>query len=190
MAIVVIGGSAKDVGKTALVCGVIAAFRELAWTAVKITGHDYDLASPVVNRMKFPNGVIREETNLGAETDTARYLAAGARRALLVTRLGADIPIEEIRRALNGDRNVIFESNRIVDLLKPDVCIALVGGVTTVKKSFTRLLPMADALVNVQNTCEVEGAPAGIPRFHLQSPDRIPEEMANWLKARLHVPPQ
>lgn len=188
MAIVVVGGSAKDVGKTTLVCGVIAAFREFAWTAVKITGHDYDPGSPVAaDRSGFLRTTIREETSPGLKTDTARYLAAGARRALLVTRIGADIPREEIRRSLNGDRNVIFESNRIVDVLRPDVCLALVGGITTeVKESFARLLRVADALVSVQNACKVGDVPAEIPRFQFQSLDRISEEMANWLKARLH----
>ena len=71
---------------------------------------------------------IREETIAGQQTDTSRYLAAGARRALLVTRQRAEVPIEEIRRAVGADRNVIFESNRIVDAIKPDVCLALASG--------------------------------------------------------------
>jgi len=44
VAIVVIGGSGKDIGKTTLVCAVISALREFGWTAVKITGHDYEPA--------------------------------------------------------------------------------------------------------------------------------------------------
>ena len=39
MAIIVVCGSGRGVGKTALVCGLIAALPELRWTAWKITSH-------------------------------------------------------------------------------------------------------------------------------------------------------
>jgi len=68
MAIVVVGGSGRGVGKTALVCGLIAALPEFNWTAIKITGHDHGQPKPVW-----------EETQPGQGTDTARFLAAGAR---------------------------------------------------------------------------------------------------------------
>ena len=126
-----------------------------------------------------------EERNAGSETDTARYLAAGARRALLVTRFGAETPVEEIRRAIGADRNVIFESNRIVDAIKPDVCLALVGGGAEKKVSFLRLFEMADAVVSVGAAFE-EGR-AEIPRFRLQSVDRLTPEMVVWMRERLRA---
>ncbi|HEV2214556.1 MAG TPA: hypothetical protein VGR64_04640, partial [Terracidiphilus sp.] len=112
MAVIVIGGSGKNVGKTALVCGIIAALHDFDWTAVKISGHDY-MAHTGGRVSASP--AIHEETTAGSETDTSRYVAAGARRALLVTRSGMEVPVEEIRRAVGADRNVIYESNRIVD---------------------------------------------------------------------------
>lgn len=189
MAIVVVGGSGKDVGKTSLVCGIVTALREFEWTAVKITGHDYESVTQVAEICGTPNGTIREETLAGAKTDTARYLAAGARRALLVTRYGAEVPIEEIRAALGGDSNVIFESNRIVNVLKPDVSVALVSGATAnTKSSFSALLRVADALVSLETAGEVADAQVGIPRFQLRSLDRITLEMAKWLRGRLTAP--
>src|SRR5208282_4039333 len=74
MAVIVVGGGGRGAGKTALVCGLMRALPEISWTAVKITTHEHGKASP-----------IWEETTPGETTDTARYLAAGARRALLVT---------------------------------------------------------------------------------------------------------
>lgn len=182
-----VGGSGKDVGKTALVCGIISALREFAWTAVKIAGHDYQTANSVADPSEPRNQTIHEETTAGAATDTARYLAAGARRALLVTRKGADVPIEDLRRALGSDPNIIYESNRIVDVLTPDVCIALAvaGAIGDTKASFTRLLDVADVLVTVGDPGEIASVPKGIPRFHLQSLESISLEMANWLRDRL-----
>jgi hypothetical protein len=185
LAIVVVGGSAKDVGKTALVCGVIAALPEFRWTAVKISGHDYEPGGTEALRRESSNPAIWEEMLAGPATDTERYLAAGARRALLVTRIGAEIPVEEIRIAIGEDRNVIFESNRIVGAVKPDLVLALVGDSSAeMKASFQRLLRVADAVVTVGNS-EANGVPEGVPRFDLDVPDRLPPAMVSWLRVRL-----
>jgi len=188
VAIVVVGGSTKDIGKTALVCGVIAALRDFAWTAVKITGHNYESeATSSRTASESTDSTVWEEVNAGRTTDTARYLAAGARRALLVTRHGPEVPLTEIRLAIEGDQNILFESNRIINVVKPDVCFALVGGWGTERKpSFVRLLSKADALVTL-GTVELESAevPAGIPRFELQSLNHLTPEMVNWLRSRL-----
>lgn len=177
---VVVGGSGKDVGKTALVCAVISALREFEWTAVKITGHDYGSLEDAGSRLDL---VIQEEPRAGEVTDTERYLAAGARRALLVTRVASDMPMNELRHALGSDRNVIFESNRIVDAVEPDVCLALVGGQER-KASFERLLRMADAVVVVDGA-RLDGLPATVPRFAVESVDRLSADLAGWLRHRL-----
>lgn len=199
MAIVVVGGSGKDVGKTALVCAVISALREFGWTAVKITGHDYGptdvsgIASGVAESgAGNSKPAIFEESKPGSETDTERYLAAGARRALLVTRVGRDMPIDEIRRALDADQNVIFESNRIVDAVKPDVCLALVGSAAAERKaSFLRLLHVADAVVCVgADAGEIAETPKGIPRFRLESTEKLTPIIETWIRARLITPEQ
>lgn len=180
MPIVVVGGSGKDVGKTALVCALISALREFEWTAVKITAHDY---GPAEESSSPTQVVVCEETEPGEETDTARYLAAGARRALLVTRFEAVVPLDEIREALGEDRNVIFESNRIVGVLKPDVCVALMGGQER-KPSFERVLTLADAVLIVRGAAPAD-FPEGIARFELDAADRIPKIFVSWLRDRL-----
>jgi len=180
VAIVVVGGSGKDVGKTGVVCAVISALREYEWTAVKITGHDYPAGGSNESSAAL---VIREETRAGEETDTARFLRAGAKRALLVTRVGDEVPMDEIRAALGSDRNVVFESNRILDAVKPDVCLALVGGDER-KASFVRLMRAADAVLTVQGSA-AETLREGVRRFQLESVDRLPAELLTWLRERL-----
>src|ERR1035441_8557829 len=102
MAILVVGGSSRGVGKTALVCGLIAALPEFRWTAVKITNHEHGKPEP-----------IWEERCAGQGSDTARYLAAGAERALLVTARGDDLAalLKELWVKLGPGANVLFESN-------------------------------------------------------------------------------
>jgi len=119
MPIIVVGGSSKNVGKTALVCGLIAALPEFAWTAVKITSHEHGKAES-----------IWEETAAGTETDTARYLAAGARRAFLISTDDADLPFRlgELQAKLEAGAHLIFESNRILQHVQPDIFLAVEGG--------------------------------------------------------------
>ena len=179
MAVVVVGGSRKDVGKTGLVCATISALREFGWTAVKITGHDYGPAE----QKSRADALTREEESAGQDTDTARYLAAGARRALLMTRTGSDVPIEKIRQVIGSHRNVIFESNRVVDAVKPDVCLALIGGHER-KPSFERLMRAADAVLIVRGSGR-ETPREGVRRFELESVDRLPAEFVTWLRERL-----
>ena len=121
MAVIVVGGGGRGAGKTALVCGLMRALPEISWTAVKITTHEHGKATP-----------IWEETTPGETTDTARYLAAGARRALLVTAgedaLGQDADslgpiVEQILRECGPQRGVIFESNSVLRHVRPDVCL-------------------------------------------------------------------
>lgn len=183
MAIIVVGGSGKDVGKTGLVCAVIAALQDFDWTAVKITGHDYVNLDTPDRTSHISQPVIREETRAGQGTDTARYLAAGAKRALLVTRSADEVPIQEIRAALGDDRNVIFESNRIVEYIKPDLCLAVAGGDAN-KPSFKRLLDNAHGVVR---TGEHDGhrLAEGIPLFQLASLDRLTDEMIRWMRQHL-----
>jgi len=172
---------------------MISGLSEFGWTAVKITGHSYELG-PFLSRQasEHSDPIVWEETAAGQETDTARYLAAGARRALLVTRSGPEIPIDEIRAALKGDRNIIFESNQIIDAVEPDVCIALLSvEIKEAKPSFYRLMRKADALVYEDAAgVAVPEFPFALPRFRLQSLDRLSPEFDAWLRMRLDRFPQ
>src|ERR1700740_2868161 len=98
MAVIIVGGSGRNVGNTTLVFSLSAALPEYRWTAVKISAHEHGHPEPVW-----------EESASGEETDTERYLAAGAQRSLLVTALEGDFPIAQIRAALTQDMDVIFE---------------------------------------------------------------------------------
>lgn len=143
MAIVVVGGQARNVGKTSLVANLIKAVPERRWTAVKISQHEHDL----------PPGasyVIREESDASGDGDTARYLRAGARRALLLSaRPGclADA-MPELRRELGRADDVILESNSVLEFLEPDVYLAVLDpAIADFKSSARQYLQQASAVV-------------------------------------------
>ena len=143
MAVVVVGGQARKIGKTRLICGLIAALPERQWTAIKITDHAHGLASG----QEF---AITEERDPSGASDTARFLQAGASRALLVSsrpgHLTAALP--ELRRALAAAGNAILESNSVMRFLRPDVYLLVVdGSVAGVKESAREFLELATAVV-------------------------------------------
>src|SRR5579884_938618 len=88
MSIVVIGGHSRSVGKTSVVAGLIAALRDFEWTAVKITqyGHGICSRSGVVCECACDDGswMISEDHDRSGESDTSRFLVAGAARSLWV----------------------------------------------------------------------------------------------------------
>jgi len=143
MAIVVVGGQARNVGKTCLVANLIRAVPERRWTAVKITQHEHGLPPEA-------SYVIREECDASGDADTARYLRAGARRALLLSarpgRLADAIPA--LRRELGRADDVILESNSVLEFLEPDVYLAVLDpAIADFKSSARQFLQQASAVV-------------------------------------------
>ncbi|HLY42672.1 MAG TPA: hypothetical protein VKR52_15760 [Terracidiphilus sp.] len=175
MAILVIGGSGRNVGKTTLICALIRQLTEVRWTAVKVSAHAH-----------CPE-IIWEEDSPGQGSDTARYLAAGAQRAFLVSAPDNEIPIREIRLAFDGVDNVIFESNRIVDCIRPSIAMAVWGPGTDIKPSFQAFLRKADAIVLVEDQKLVCALPRGLPVFRVKDFDCIPPDMMAWLRERLNT---
>ncbi|MDE3062878.1 MAG: hypothetical protein KGJ51_07425 [Acidobacteriota bacterium] len=174
MPLIVVGGSGRGVGKTSLVCGLIAGLAEFRWTAVKITNHSHG------------SGPILEERTPGHSSDTQRYLAAGAHRALLVE--ARDETFAEAARALweqvDASAPLIFESNRIVDYCHPDVCLAVTGGDEAADKpSFARFAERADAAV-VQSKADSVQRHAR-PVYFLAETERVSPELLAWVRGRL-----
>jgi hypothetical protein len=184
VATIVVGGTGKHCGKTALKCGLIAALAEFRWTAVKITSHEHGKLNS-----------IWEETAGGQATDTARYLAAGARRALLVSvgegELGRVFP--DLMEKIEPDADVIFESNRILEFIKPHVCLMVNGGDEQIsrKESFDIAVQYADAMVirsdsdRVRLDSAVRADEDAKPIFHLADLEVISPQMLAWVRLKL-----
>lgn len=179
MPVIVVGGTGRGVGKTAFVCELIAAYSTFGWTAVKISAHLHGKPEP-----------IREELQGGQGTDTERYLAAGARRALLVTAPLEEFPLRAMQAAIGPAANIIFESNRILAHWQPDLCIGILGGSgDDFKPSFEAFFRRADAFVIGRSTdTSLLHLTAGTPVFRLDEPNRLSLEMRTWLASKITPP--
>ena len=152
--VVVVGGHSRNIGKTSVVCGIVRGLPGFHWTAIKITQHGHGVCSRAGEPCdcadpKHPIA-ISEEHGAAPETDSGRFLAAGARRAFWVRtpagRLGEILP--RLKRLLAEAENAVVESNSLLGFIRPDLALMVVdGAVADFKPTCLRSLDRADALV-------------------------------------------
>jgi molybdopterin-guanine dinucleotide biosynthesis protein len=198
MPIVVIGGHTRNIGKTSVVAGLIAALPGRHWTAIKITQFGHNVCSangePCDCETADHTIAISEERSRTSGTDSARYLAAGAERSLWVrTRQGQLAEAMPRLRALIAEtENVIIESNSVLRFLRPDIFISVLDpSVADFKPSAIRYLDRADAVVMPQSTTEIawkDVAPSLITRakkFSMTSENFCSTELSTFVANRL-----
>jgi hypothetical protein len=154
MAIVVIGGHSRSVGKTSVVAGLIAALREYDWTALKITQYGHGVCSANGEACDCATAdhawAISEEKDRRGESDTSRFLLAGATLALWLRteqgRLAEAMPA--LRRRIESSGNVIVESNSVLKFMRPDLYVTVLDpGTEDFKKSAQEFLDRAGAVI-------------------------------------------
>ena len=160
--VIVIGGHTRSIGKTQLVCDVIAAFPDANWIAGKITQYGHGVcAQNGENCDCAPTehvSALDWELYSDTGTDSSRFLAAGARRSFwLRTKQGflaEGLPllraaIEEAQTTSYGELPaLILESNSLLQFLKPSLYFAVVDpSKEDFKDSARAALDRADALV-------------------------------------------
>jgi hypothetical protein len=197
MAIVVIGGQSRSVGKTSVVAGLIAALTELNWTAFKVTQYGHGVCSKDGATCDCATAdhawAISEEKNAASNSDTSRFLHAGANRVWWVRteqgRLAEAMPT--VRRKLRDAENAILESNSIVKFIRPDLYITVLDPATSdFKKSAQEFLDRADAVILHQTESsewpDVSLKPvAGLPIFRISAPEYVTSELVEFVKNKL-----
>ena len=199
MAIVVVGGHSRNVGKTSVAAGVIRAFPEMHWTAFKITQFGHGMCSakgePCDCETAEHTIAVSEERDPTTGTDSARYLAAGAVRSFWVrTRIGQLAEaMPRIRKELAAAENAVIESNSILRFLLPDVYLSVLDPRTADFKESARLyLDRADAVLvpnGVVGTPEWKGVSLrlleGTPVLAIEPPDYFTAAVTEFLAERL-----
>jgi hypothetical protein len=199
MAIVVIGGHSRSVGKTSVVAGLIAALPEYHWTALKITQYGHGVCSLNGESCHCAtddhNWAISEEKDRSGESDTSRFLVAGAVHALWVRteqgRLAEAVPT--IRRKLAESENVILESNSILKFVRPDIYLTVLDPATAdFKRTAQEFLDQADAVI-LHASNEDRPAWTGIslkpvagqPIFEIHPPEYVTKEIVEFVRMKV-----
>ncbi len=201
MAIVVVGGHTRNIGKTSVVAGIIAALPAFSWTAFKITQFGHGICSANGEACDCDTGdhtvAMSEEREGASTTDSARYLAAGAVRSWWVrTRQGqlADA-MPRVRAELARAENSIVESNSILRFLRPDLYLSVLDPAEAdFKDSARRYLDRADAVLVPEGDL---GRPAWkqislrliakTPILPMRAPVYVTPEIVSFVESRIGV---
>jgi hypothetical protein len=202
MALVVVGGHSRNVGKTSVVAGIIAALPEAQWTAAKITQFGHGVCSISVEPCDCAlnehehSWSVDEEFDRSGDSDTSRFLVAGARRVLWVrTKQGMLAEaMPRLREEIAGAKNVILESNSVIRFLRPDLYLSVLDFENPdFKDSAREFLDRADAIILHVHDNEVlpqwdrvslkliEGKPI----FSIRPPDYVTPEIIGFVRERL-----
>jgi hypothetical protein len=197
MKIVLVGGNARDVGKTSVVVGLISALRDFSWTAVKISPvHAEEPAAASAKVIAEPADFdIREETGSEGRGDTRRYLAAGAQRALWLRfrRPFSAAAARALESAIGTASHVLIESNSALNFLEPSICLMVLDlSRNEFKTSALPVAERADACVLV-NHGAFRGHPAELhsslvqnkPQFHVRRDSYCSDQLVTWLREEL-----
>jgi len=205
--IIVVGGHTRSIGKTQLVCDLIAAFPQAAWVAGKITqyghgvcaqnGHDCDCAPDehvcAISWEHRPN-----------DTDSGRFLAAGANSSFwLRTKQGflaEGLPLlrQALRELDTGTeepaRNLILESNTLLQFLKPLLYLMVLDPTKSDFKDSARIqMDRASAFVLRAPLRNGPAAPQAqkfsrTPQFLQREGEPLPAELLAQVQSTLAIP--
>ena len=200
MAVVVIGGHTRNIGKTSVVAGLIAALPEFGWTAVKITQYGHGICSANGEACDCATAdhtiAVSEERDRGGGTDSSRYLAAGALHSYWVRTQQGELheAMPRVRKLIAGAGNIILESNSVLRFLKPDLALSVLDpGRADFKASALRYLDRVDAVI-MPSGSEATPAPwkgfssallSRTQRFEFVPPNYCSFELADWGRQRL-----
>jgi hypothetical protein len=199
MAIIIIGGHSRSVGKTSVVAGLIAALPSYNWTAFKITQFGHGQCSlngePCHCATDDHTWAISEEKNFSGTSDSSRFVSAGAKRSFWVRteqgRLAEAMPA--VRRRLAEAENAILESNSILKFIRPDLYITVLDPATEdFKRSAQEFLDRADAVIihqHEEHTSRWTGISlkpvAGRTVFYIHPPGYVTTEIVDFVESRL-----
>ena len=198
MAIVVVGGHSRSVGKTSVVAGLIAAMPDLHWTAIKITQYGHGICSadgtPCDCATDDHSWAITEEHDRSGESDSSRYLVAGAETSFWVrTRQGMLAEaMPSLRHRLTG--NVIIESNSVMKFVRPDVYLTVLDPRNPdFKRSALEFLDRATAVLlhEPSNPNGWDGVSSklleGKPVFRISPPGYVTGEIVAFVRTHLGI---
>ncbi len=196
--LVIVGGHSRNVGKTSVVAGLISALPEFRWTALKITQYGHGICSadgsPCDCASDDHSWAVTEERDRSGESDTSRFLVAGAERVYWVrTRQGMLAEaMPRVREVTASAENVICESNSLMKFIRPVLYLTILDLANPdFKDSAREFLDRADAVI-VQNA---EAAPkwqgvslkpvAGKATFQIAPPGYVTPEIIAFVRSRL-----
>jgi hypothetical protein len=200
MSLIVVGGHSRSVGKTSVVAGLIAALPEFHWTAMKITQYGHGICSANGKLCDCATDdhswAVTEERDRTGESDSSRFLVAGAARSLWVrTRQGMLAEaMPRVRKELAAADHAILESNSVMRFLRPDLYLTVLDAATAdFKASAQQFLDRADAVILHDDTDEIAWKNISLkpvaarPMFRIRPPQYVTPELIEFVREKLRL---
>lgn len=202
--VIVVGGHTRSIGKTQLVCDIIGAFPGANWIAGKITQYGHGVCAQNGNNCDCAPDehvcAIEWEAHPQSGTDSARFLAAGAKRSFwLRTKQGflaEGLPLlrnalkETLSDASQDSRSLILETNSLLQFVKPSLYFAVIDPAREDFKDSARMaLDRADALI-LRGSMDTSAAPPSwvkLPANLLRTKPSVSQREGEPLPAPLEV---
>jgi hypothetical protein len=200
MPVLVIGGHTRSVGKTSVVAGLIAVLPGYHWTAMKITQYGHGVCSANGEACDCATAdhsfAVSEEKDRSGDSDTSRFLVAGADHSWWVRTQQGHLAeaMPRIRKILATTQNAIIESNSILRFIKPDLYLTVLDPQTEdFKTSAQTYLDRADAVLlhSADNSNQpiwerVSLKPvSNRPTFAIRPPNYVTPEVVKFVRSRL-----
>src|SRR5258708_3782736 len=122
--LIAVGGHSRNIGKTTVVCGIIAAFPECRWQAFKITQHGHNICATDGHACGCAPADPSHPYALDAQaeadsTDTGRFLRAGADRSWWVRTAQGELghAMGHLRRLIAGRQYNTLRSHSLLRLV-------------------------------------------------------------------------
>jgi hypothetical protein len=197
--LVVVGGHSRNIGKTSVVEGLIRKLRARRWTAVKITQYGHGVCSHNNEacgcEAEPDHPFALSEEYEPSTTDSGRFLAAGAERSFWLRTPTGELAraAGTLRKILDQSKNVIVESNSVVEFVEPDVFLMLLDfSCQDFKASSMRFLDRADAYIVIDRGINAplwEDIARGFwdqkPQFLVKPPRYVTTAVSDFVKTRL-----
>jgi len=199
MAIVVVGGHSRNIGKTSVVVGLLGALPEFAWAAMKITQHGHGICAADGHScdcaMEGHEWAISEETDRTGVSDTSRFVLAGATPVWWARTEQGQLAeaMAAIREKIASAENVIVESNSILKFVRPDLYLTVLDpSVEDFKTSAQEFLDRADGVVLHEreprtpawNSVSMRPV-VNRPTFIVRPPDYVPAALVEFVRKSL-----
>jgi hypothetical protein len=206
MPVIVIGGHTRSVGKTSVVAGLISALPGFHWTAMKVTQYGHGVCSANGEACDCVTAdhslAVTEERDRSGESDTSRFLVAGAAHSWWIRTQQGHLAeaMPRIRKILAATQNTIIESNSILRFMKPNLYLTVLDPQTAdFKVSAQTFLDRADAVLlhSAENSNDQGKNPAwqrvslkpviDRPTFAIHPPNYVTPEVVEFVRARLSI---
>ncbi len=197
--VVVVGGHSRNIGKTSVVAGLVRKLRSQEWTALKVTQYGHgacsrtgeDCGCEVESDERFE---LSEELE-PSQTDSGRFLAAGAARSFWLRTPGGELAraAKTLRKIVAQSQNLIIESNSVLEFVEPDLFLMLLDfSCEDFKPSSLRFLDRADGFLIIDRGLNAPlwaDVARGIwddkPQFLIKPPRYVTTAVTEFVRQRL-----